>query len=205
MFLKQLKSLVENEKNVYTLDELLNIFESNNIAVFLVLVTIITSIPLPPWGGGFETIPGGVLSIFLALQGLVGMKKAYFPSFIRNIEFDLGFVKKSKYTKKTIEWFDETLKEDRYKWVLNDVTEKIMYLLVIPNALLMIVPILFTNGPPSQCITLLTMSWLLHDGFYFLLMIGISILVVLMYIVLFFMFGNFLYKTRKCWTFGLWK
>lgn len=205
MFLKQLQDLLKGEKTKYTIGELLDHFESSSIAVCLVLATFITSIPVPPWGGGFETIPGGILCIFLAIQGLIGMEQVYLPPFLKSIELDIQFIKDSEYTQKSFEWIDRNIQSDRYMWAMNTFTEKLMYLLVIPNALLMCVPIVFTNGPPSQCITLMALSWLLYDGFYFLLMLGISCVIIIMYIVLFVLFAKLLYKTRKTWTFGLWK
>lgn len=205
MFLKQFQSLVNGEKDVYTIKELLELFASSSIAVFLVLVTFITSIPLPPWGGGFETIPGGILCIFLAIQGLIGLESVYLPSFLHNIEINVGFVKESEYIRKSFDWIDENIQEDRYKWALNTFTEKLMYFLVVPNALLMMVPIVFTNGPPSQCITLMALAWLLYDGYYFMIMLGVSAFIFITYIILFIVFAKLLYRTRRTWTFGLWK
>ena len=205
MFLKQFQSLVNGEKDVYTIKELLELFASSSIAVFLVLVTFITSIPLPPWGGGFETIPGGILSIFLAIQGLIGLESVYIPSFLHSIEINVGFVKESEYIRKVFDWIDENIQEDRYKWALNIFTEKLMYFLVIPNALLMMVPIVFTNGPPSQCITLMALAWLLYDGYYFMIMLGVSAFIFITYVILFIVFAKLLYRTRRTWTFGLWK
>lgn len=205
MFLKQLQEIISSDKTTYTLGELLTHFESSSIPVFLILVTFITSLPLPPWGGGFETIPSGILSIILAIQGLLGLKTVYIPSALHSLEIDITFAKESEFVKKMFDWIEKNVQPDRYEWALNGFTEKLMYILVIPNALLMLIPVMFTNGPPSQCITLTAMAWLLYDGFYFLLMLGLSAFIVFMYIVLFFVFGKFLYRTRRTWTFGLWK
>ena len=114
-------------------------------------------------------------------------------------------VKESEYIEKMLNFIDKYVQPNRYEWAFNGILEKVMYLLVIPNALLMLVPIVFTNGPPSQCITLMALAWLLSDGFYFLLMLGISAFVFVAYIILFFVFAKFLYKTRRTWTFGLWR
>jgi len=205
MFLQQLKSLIKNDKTTYTIQELLEHFESNNIAVFLVLTTFITSIPLPPWGGGFETMPGGFLCLLLALEGLIGLKTVYIPSIFRNITIDISFIQNSKITKQSIEWVEKHIVPNRHQWALNGLNEKIMYLLVIPNALLMILPIIFTNMLPSQAITLMALAWLVADGLFFLIMLFLSFLNIIMYIVLFIVFAKFLYRTRRHWTFGLWK
>ena len=205
VFINKMKDLVENEKNIYTIDELLEYFGTGSIVVALILVTFITSIPLPPWGGGFETIPGGILCIILALQGLFGFEKLYLPKFLKQFEVDINRLKESEYTEKTLNFIDKHIQPNRYSWVFNGITQKLMFALVIPNALLMMVPIIFTNGPPSQCITLMAMTWLLSDGYYYLLMLGISLFVFVAYIILFFVFAKLLYKTRRTWTFGLWR
>jgi hypothetical protein len=205
MFLTQLKTLIHGDKTKYTLQELLDHFESNNIAVFLVLATFITSIPLPPWGGGFETMPGGFLCLLLALEGLLGLKTVYIPAIFRDISIDISFIQNSKITKQSIEWVENHIVPNRHSWALNRLNEKIMYLLVIPNALLMILPIIFTNGPPSQTITLMALAWLVADGLFFFIMLFVSFFIVVMYIVLFTVFAKFLYRTRRHWTFGLWK
>jgi hypothetical protein len=205
VFINKLKNLVENEKNKYTIDELLEHFGTGSIVVALILVTFITSIPLPPWGGGFETIPGGILSIILALQGFLGFEKLYLPKFLKQFEVDIKMLKDSHYTEKTLNFIDKHIEPNRYAWVFNGITQKLMFALVIPNALLMLVPIVFTNGPPSQCITLMAMTWLLSDGYYYLLMLGISLFVFVAYIILFFVFAKLLYRTRRTWTFGLWR
>jgi len=205
MFLQQLKTLIKGEKKKYTLQELLDHFKSNSIAVFLVLATFITSIPLPPWGGGFETMPGGFLCLLLALEGLLGLKTVYIPAIFRDISIDISFIQNSKITKQSIEWVENHIVPNRHSWALNRLNEKIMYLLVIPNALLMILPIIFTNGPPSQTITLMALAWLVADGLFFFIMLFVSFFIVVMYIVLFTVFAKFLYRTRRHWTFGLWK
>ena len=205
MFLQQLKTLIKGDKKKYTLQELLDHFESNSIPVFLVLATFITSIPLPPWGGGFETMPGGFLCLLLALEGLLGLKTVYIPAIFRDISIDISFIQNSKITKQSIEWVENHIVPNRHSWALNILNEKIMYLLVIPNALLMILPIIFTNGPPSQTITLMALAWLVADGLFFFIMLFVSFFIVVMYIVLFTVFAKFLYRTRRHWTFGLWK
>tara|TARA_B100000073_G_C23575923_1_gene510188 strand:- start:205 stop:822 length:618 start_codon:yes stop_codon:yes gene_type:complete len=205
MFLQRLRDLVNGDRDKYTLQELLDHFGSSSIVVALVLVTFITSIPLPPWGGGFETIPGGIISLILAMQGLMGVDKLYLPDFISSIMIDVSIIKDSKYTQNIFDWLEENIEPDRYEWALNVFTEKLMYILIIPHALLMILPIIFTNGPPSQCITLMALSWLVHDGFYFLIMLGLSMCIIIVYAILIAFSAKFLYRTRKTWTFGIWK
>ena len=49
-FFNDFKTLVSNDKDDYTVEELLNHFETGSIIIILILATFITSIPLPPWG-----------------------------------------------------------------------------------------------------------------------------------------------------------
>jgi hypothetical protein len=200
-FFNDFKNLINNDKNNYTLEELLNHFGTASIIIILIIATIITSIPLPPWGWGFESVPGGILCIFVALQGLLGFKTLYLPETIKKIKFNIKIVKDSSYTKKILILIEKYVKPNRYSWAFNRLTKIIMFLLIIPNALLMILPIIFTNGPPSQCISLMSLAWLLSDGFYFLLMLGISGIVILIYIILFIIFKNIIYNKQK-WIFG---
>jgi len=205
MFLQQLKTLIKGHKKKYTLQELLEHFESNNIAVFLVLVTFLTSITLVPWGGGIETTPSGCLSFILALEGLLGFKTVYIPSFFKDYIIDIGFIQKSKKTKQTIQWIESHISHHRFQWAFNGLNEKIMYLLVLANSILMILPVIFTHLIPSLSITFLSLAWLVGDGLFFLIMIVVSFLVFTFYALFFTFFAKFLHSHRRYWTFGLWK
>ena len=204
-FLQKVHDLIDNNKNEYTVGELLDYFGTESIIAFMFCITLITSLPLPPWGGGFETIPGGLLCILLSLQGLVGIEKAYAPDFIRNKIIDISILKDSEYTSQFFQLVDAYVNPNSYNWIFNAVTIRIMYIMIILCSLLMLVPIVFTNGPPSQCITLLCLTWLLYDGFLFGLLLCLTIFILFMYVFLFFYFSKWLYRTRKTWTFGLWK
>ena len=106
------KELLKSDQNKYTVGEILDFFGTGSIIIALILVTFITSIPLPPWGGGFETIPGGILSIFLALQGLIGLEKLYMPNFIRNFNINIDFIKNSEHTQKAIHFIEMIIERD---------------------------------------------------------------------------------------------
>jgi hypothetical protein len=205
-FITKLKSiLLDKTETEMTVKELLDYFGDDSIKVLMCLITFITSIPLPPWGGGFETVPGGVLCILLSLQGLVGMTQLYLPKFIRDYRIPLRIVQESSYTKKTFDVLETWLTPNRYAKVFHPITEKMLYLLIIANAILMMIPIIFTNALPSQSITVLTLAWLLSDGVVFSICFLLSILILIAYAFFFFWFSKFLYKTRRTWTFGLWK
>lgn len=205
MFLTHFKELIYNNKTKYTVQELLDHFEADTIPLFIILATFLTSIPLPPLLGGFETIPGGVLTLILALFGLFGFKTVAVPSFIKNASIDIRFVKNEQATKDSIDWVESHVTPNQYPWVFNVVSEKIMYLMMIPLALLMIIPIVFTDLIPSQAILLIALSWLLADGLFFMVMLVVIIFINIIYALFFVIFSRFLYRTRRTWTFGWWK
>ena len=74
---------------------------------------------------------------------------------------------------------------DRMKFIVNPVTEKLIYLLVIPFAILMMIPLILTNWFPSLSITFLSLSWLLNDGFFLIISIIVGALILLFYVYLF--------------------
>lgn len=203
MFVEKLKELLQGDNNEYTVEELLEYFGESTLIIGFVIATIITSLPLPPWGFGFETLPGGFLCIFFAIQGILGFEYAYLPDFIKKQTVNIEILKESKFMESSLNFIDEHLESGRYPWALNQISEISMYVLILANAILMILPIVFTNGLPSQCITGISIAWLLGDGLYFLIMLAICALIFFGYIFLFLVFGKWLYRTRKTWSFGI--
>lgn len=206
MFVTKFKELIyNNQKNKYTVQELLEHFNSDSIPLFLILATFPTSIPLPPLLAGFETVPGGILALILALLGLFGMKTISVPSRIKNKSIDIHSVQNSQLMKDSIHWIESHITPNQYQYVFNAVCEKLMYALIIPLALLMIIPIVFTDVIPSLAILLIALSWLVSDGLFFMVMLFILFFINIMYALVFIIFSKFLYNTRRTWTFGLWK
>jgi hypothetical protein len=171
--------------------------------VGLIISTVITSIPVPPWGGGFETIPGGILSIIFAIQGILGLEHLYLPKWMMKIEIDVTLLTKSDYTPFVFEFMDKYIVPDREKWIMNRATEILMYVLVIANALLMMIPIIFTNAFPSLTITLMAFTRLLGDGLYFMISLGFACFVFIFYVFIGIVFSKWLYRTRRYWSFGV--
>lgn len=203
-FLSKLrKILLDKERKTIKVQDLLDILGKDSIKVLMMMVTFITSLPVPPWGGGFETMPGGILCMYFSLQGLFGIDKVYIPDFIGQYEIHLKRIHESKYTEKTFRFIESWMQQNRIPSVFNPFTETLLYVLIIANAFLMVIPVVFTNGFPSQSITLLTLAWVLHDGLVFSIVFLLSILSLLMYTYLFFWASKFLYKTRKKWSFGM--
>ena len=204
MFYPKLKKLIQDAriKEEYTIQELLEYFGESTIIIGILFVTIITSIPLPPWGGGFESIPSGILCIFFSIQGLINREYLYLPESISTYTINVKTVSESEYIDKMFDFIDRYIVE-RNLYVFNGFTKILFYCLVILNSLLMIIPIIFTNVLPSLCITIMSLLWLLGDGIYFILSLGISVFVFLFYLLLGMFFSKWLYRNRHYWSFGL--
>lgn len=204
MFYSKFKELVNDKsKETYTVEGLLDYFGESTILVGLIISNIITSLPLPPWGGGLETLPGGILSIIFASQGLLGLEHIYLPEWMKKTEINVTLLTGSDFMPSVFEFVDNHIVPGREKWIMNRTTEILMYVLVIANALLMLVPIMFTNGPPSQSITAMAFTWLLGDGLYFMICLGIACFVFIFYVFLGIVFSKWLYRTRRYWSFGV--
>lgn len=204
MFYPKLKELIQNAriKEEYTIQELLEHFGESTIIIGILFVTIITSLPLPPWGGGFESIPSGILCIFFSFQGLINREYLYLPEFMSNYTINVKSISESEYIDNMFDFIDRYIVE-RNLYVFNGFTKVLFYSLVILNSLLMIIPIVFTNWLPSQCITIMSILWLLGDGLYFILSLGLSVFVFLFYLLLGMVFSKWLYRNRHYWSFGL--
>jgi hypothetical protein len=204
MFYPKLKNLIQNAhiKEEYTIQELLEHFGESTIIIGILFVTIITSLPLPPWGGGFESIPSGILCIFFSFQGLINREYLYLPEFMSNYTINVKTISESEYIDKSFDFIDRYIVE-RNLYVFNGFTKVLFYSLVILNSLLMIIPIVFTNVLPSLCITIMSILWLLGDGLYFIFSLGLSVFVFLFYLSLGMVFSKWLYRNRNYWSFGL--
>lgn len=195
--------VADKSKNVFTVQEILDIFGKDCIVFVMCLITFVTTLPLPPWGAGFEAVPGGILCILLSIQGLIGMDNIYVPSYVRRMEIDITFLQKSKSTMDTIEYIESWLNPHRMLYVFNKATEMFMYLLIIANSLLMIIPIVGTNALPSLSITMLTLAWIMNDGIMFSTVYALSICMLLAYLCIFMWFSKYIYKNRRSLSFGL--
>ena len=185
-FLDKIELLISNPKNSYTIEELVQFLGTDSKMIILFLFTFIPRLPSPPWGFGFETIPGGVFSLIVSIIGLFGIPldklMKYLPTSIRNISLDVHILKQNRmmagyYINKIKSVF-----RDRMKFIVNPVTEKLIYLLVIPFAILMMIPLILTNWFPSLSITFLSLSWLLNDGFFLIISIIVGALILLFYV-----------------------
>jgi len=188
---KKINDLRKTQKNTWTVQELLDFFEEDGIFTLIFLLSFPTSIPSPAWGLGFSTFIGGVIILILSFQLIFGFKKAVLPSFITKQKIDVSFMQSDKFDK--INNFLLGLKgytKSRFKWALT--ARPIIGAFLIPQAILMMIPIPFTNWIPSVIATCVSFSYLFGDGLYLLIFLGISVFTNTMYIYILIFVKNFI-------------
>lgn len=178
--LDKLNEIIYGKKLTYTLEELTNIFEEDIIILLIFLVTFPTSIPAPPYGGGFGTLPGGFITFFLALNLLINKNHLYLPDFIKHKKINTYFLKKNKWVVDKMHAISKYIKK-RYTFVFQEIGTKFIAVLFLANAILMMIPVFFTNLFPSFSCTLLSFLYLFKDGLLFLIAYILSVIMLVFY------------------------
>lgn len=178
--LDKLNEIIYGKKLTYTLEELTDIFEEDIIILLIFLVTFPTSIPYPPMAGGFGTVPGGFITFLLAINLLINKKHLYLPDFIKRKKINTYFLKKNKWIANKMLAISKYIKK-RYTFVFQEIGTKFIAVLFLANAILMMIPILFTNLFPSFSCTLLSFLYLFKDGLLFLIAYILSVIMLIFY------------------------
>lgn len=178
--LDKLNEIIYGKKLTYTLEELTDIFEEDIIILLIFLVTFPTSIPYPPMAGGFGTVPGGFITFSLAINLLINKKHLYLPDFIKRKKINTYFLKKNKWIANKMLAISKYIKK-RYTFVFQEIGTKFIAVLFLANAILMMIPILFTNLFPSFSCTLLSFLYLFKDGLLFLIAYILSVIMLIFY------------------------
>ena len=181
---QKIKELRKKRRDKMTVRELVDYFEEDGIFAILFFITIPTSIPTPPIDGGLSTLPGGAATLLLSFQLILGYEKVYLPESILKKEIDMSFLNSENFKKidNVIGKF-ESLTRKRFQWVLH--SPRLLALFFIPQAILMLIPIVFTNMLPSMCITFMTFSYLFKDGLMALIFVSLSVVEIIFYLYLF--------------------
>jgi len=189
---KKINNLIKKDKDVYTVQEIIDYFEEDGLFAIIFIVTFPMSIPSPPYGFGFETVFSGSISLLLAIQIILGFKKPILPDFIKKKKLDLSFLKRNNIYNQIDHYLIqlESVFKQRYSFVFQPLIIKLIALMIIPPAILMIIPVVFTNWFPSFCITLISFSYLFKDG----LMMLISCFITFVICTLYFVFFKFIIK-----------
>ena len=191
----KLNYLINKEKGVYTIEEIIDFFDKDSIFALLFIITLPTSVIVIPHGFGAETMFGGSIVILLSIQLIMGFNKPILPKFVTNKKINLGALKNNKYYNKVDKLLLtlESYFKKRYTFVFHDLIVKIIAVLMIIPGVLMFIPLVFTNLFPSISITLISFAFLFKDGLMFLLASFFTFLVSLVYILFF----NFIVKMGK--------
>ena len=178
--LDKLNEIIYGKKLTYTLEELTDIFEEDIIILLIFLVTFPTSIPAPPYAGGFGTVPSGFITFLLAINLLINKKHLYLPDFIKRKKINTYFLKKNKWIADKMHTISKYIKK-RYTFVFQEIGTKFIAILFLASAILMMIPIIFTNLFPSFSCTLLCFLYLFKDGLLFLIAYILSIIMLVFY------------------------
>jgi len=200
---EKILDLRKRKQNKYSIKQLIEFFGTDSHWAIIFILNLPLSIPGPPYAAGFSTLPSGIVTLLLVYQILLGYKKIYLPEFVEKKIIDISIVKTEEYLKfdKAFNWVEKRLKK-RQIGVFNPLFEKILAISVIPNALLMMLPIVLTNWLPCLAITLISFIYLFKDGYFIFLAFIFAWAIVALYLIVFIFFGRFIWKKRNIWTFG---
>lgn len=181
------KLIKNNEKNSYSIKEIIKYFEKDSVFAILFIFTFPTSIPSPAYAFGSSTMIGGFITCFLSIQLFLGYNKIYMPEFILKKRIKITSSFRKRYYKRfdwvlsNIEWF---FNKNR-PYFFNFVFLKISALLMFLNSILMMLPLILTNWLPSTAVTLMSFSYLFKDGFMFFISLLFAAFVIIFYLYAF--------------------
>ena len=189
MFNKNIKNEMKNNKSI-TVSKLLDLFGSNSFFYLLFVITFITSIPSPSWGLGSSTIPGGLVVLFVSLQILLGFEHIYLPEFLQKYKIKIKYLKfMEKYLNKL-----KNKSAKNVDFFKNKIVNKVSALFMIPCAIFMLIPLIFTNWAPSFCVTLISISHILKNS---ILLKFVYVAIILMILFYFYFFKFIIIYTKK--------
>ena len=81
-FRNKINNILKRKKNSFTVREIIDYFKQDGIFAILFIITLPTSIPTPAHAFGSSTMIGGVITLLLSFQILLGYDTAYLPEFI---------------------------------------------------------------------------------------------------------------------------
>lgn len=188
------------EKKTIKVKEILKLLGKESFFQILFITTLITSIPAPSWGFGLSTVPGGIITLIIAVQLILNYKYIVLPDFINEKEIDTSYFS-GKYFNKFKIWvnFLKSKGKPRLKKIFKSNNfNKIAGLSLLPPGILMIIPIIFTNLLPSIIVTGLSLSYILKDGILFFIFCLLSFIVFIAYVFFFkYLIMYFKYLSNK--------
>ena len=178
----KLNQLINKKKKKFTIKEIIHHFKEDGLFAILFIITFPTSIPSPSYSLGSSTILGGLITIFLSFQILLGKRKPYLPDFIMDKKINVSTFRKLYHKRVNYALFKmEKYFKKSHPEFFNKLFTKFASILMILNGIWMIIPIIFTNWLPSTTITFISFSYLFRDGFMFIISMLFAIFIFLFY------------------------
>jgi len=197
-FRNKINNILKRKKNRFTVREIIDYFKQDGIFAILFIITLPTSIPTPAHAFGSSTMIGGVITLLLSFQLLLGYDTAYLPEFILKKKVNISSFRKiyrSRIDKFLIKM--ENIFKKRNKNAFCSIMLKFSALVMMFNSILMFIPLIMTNWLPSTTVTFISFSYLFNDGFMFVTSLLLSTLIFLFYIVAFVYIFSYVKKNKK--------
>lgn len=153
-----ISNLSEHRKKI-TISEISDVLQDRGIAIMMILLALPGAVPLPaPILGTIFGIP----MLFMSFQLVLRRQKALLPKKISEKSISVGNLKATvKYLKK-IEFF----LHPRFKFMTSKWANQIFGIFCCIFAVLMAIPLPFTNTVPSLAILLIALGMLERDGIF---------------------------------------
>ena len=151
---------------------------------------------------GFSTLPSGFISLILMSQILIGHKTVQIPDFLNNREIDVSILKSDNYKKidEKLEWIESFLKK-RNTHIFTPIFEKMLVLILLPNVIFMLLPIVLTNAFPAMTIVIASFIFLFKDGKSIFFAIFFSLFVTCVVTLMLLGFGKILLNFKNYLSF----
>lgn len=184
-----LRASLENDGNDLTVGLLLDRVGARGFGLLFLLLSLPSALPIPAPG---YSIPFGILLCLLAAQMIVGRSQPVLPARARRIRLTADLA--TRILTLTARFFArvERLVKPRMHWVRSRWASPFIGVLIFFMALLMLVPIPFTNSLPAIIVLLIGIGLTEKDGLLAIIACTLGVLTAMAYatlIVLAFLHG----------------
>lgn len=178
MNLLQLVYFLESHEKDFSLQTIIDVGDSALYPFLFFALSIPSALPIPATG---YSIPFSITIILFAIQALIGKKNPYIPEKIKKLKLPQKIINKAiPFVKKILLFIEK-------KFPARDQAipiSRISILLIIGLAVIMGIPIPFTNTLPAFCICMISLTHF-HGNFLLKkLTVILSGVVILMYVII---------------------
>jgi hypothetical protein len=159
--------------NTVSLNQLLNTLGQRSFGVLLLMLSLPAMLPVP----GVVSLFGAVL-LLLGAQMLLGLSHPWLPATVSHKQLSQKqLLKMLGHVQKPLRFLQPYIHR-RLPGLVRKHGEKLAGLFIIIQALLIIVPLPFTNELPAFCLVLLALAFIQQDGLLALLSHALSVVVM---------------------------